>query len=216
MKQIILLALSFVLFGCDKTENQCPQIWDFHRSQLSATALIDSGTLKLQVWNPITPNAIELKQEFLKGNFDVSIDLLGLEGDTLSHPQFRLEVYDNAESVSSLCGIAVQRNIFYCYANGAEPENRDDRLIHSAIGTLQISRENGVITCSGNLGGVELSYSDTLGLQDMGVRLVLGSTIPTDGLVSVRVDDFRASHEWPDANIQGSPINWDEFDCESW
>lgn len=217
VKQVLgLVIFLIVLSGCEKEPRECQVIWQFDRNQVSASAKVDSSTLRLEVWNPTTPNAIQLSQEYLQGDFELSIDLIELVPDTLLTPQFRFEVYDVAQPESSLSGIAVHPNVFYCYVNGIASENRDDRLIPTATGNLSIKRENGFIACSAEIGGVELEYTDTIGQMEMGVRLVFGATDVTSGQIYVILDEFKVWQDWPNATTQGASTSWDGFDCQSW
>ena len=213
---VSVITLVFIFAGCEDEYDGCPEIWTLDKRQISAYAKIDSNKLVLEVWNPTSPNAIELGQEFLRGDFEVSIQLKELQWDTLVNPQFRFEVYDISNPSESLCGVAVQPNIYYCYVGGTDSQHRDNRLINSATGELKVSRINGVVSSFADIDGVVLTYADTFHNNDMGVRLVLGATEIGAGLAKSVLSDFIASSDWPYSQTQASPIQWDDFGCESW
>ena len=206
MRQILLcLMLGILVAGCNQDENGCDTVWQIDRNDLSSFARIDSSQLEMEVWNATTPNSIILTQSVLASDFELSINLLEFEWDSVVQPQFRLEVFDNSEAVS---GVAINADAFYCYVG--EPQNRDMRIMHGHTGPLQISREDEMITCSGSFGGVDLSFTDTLHSEELSVRLVLGATNTVNGQSRVVLDDF---------NILGQTemtVKPDDFSCISW
>lgn len=214
---IPFLSVAMLFAGCNSEDGRvCPKTWNLERAQISAYASADSGQLHLEVWNPVTTNAIELSQEYLEGDFEVSVKLLGMESDSVLNPQVRLEVYLLDQADERISGVAVQPDIFYCYVGGPDPSNSDNRLVHTHQGDLRVSRVGELVSSYANFGGIELTKTDTVSDANMGVRIVFGSTNMANGSVRASLTDFRAWQDWPNANIQGPPVNLDYFNCESW
>jgi hypothetical protein len=212
VRQLLLfLLVASVMLSCNETGDDCPALWRVEKDQVAAYAVNDSSELVLEVWNPVSPNAISLNQGPLLGDFSVSVSLLGFEWDSLIRPQFRLEVFDPNNSGTELSGIAVNNIAYYCYV-GTGPANRDMRLAPYSTGTMAIERENGIVTCSANIGGIALSYSDTVDAEALHVRLVLGASENGTGMMTARLDDFSLSTD----NSNGSEVMGDDFDCKSW
>jgi hypothetical protein len=212
VRQLLLfLLVASVMLSCNETSDDCPTLWRVEKNQVAAYAINDSSELVLEVWNPVSPNAISLNQGPLLGDFSVSVSLLEFEWDSLIRPQFRLEVFDPNNSETELSGIAVNNIAFYCYV-GIGAANRDMRLAPYSTGTMAIERENGIVTCSANIGGIALSYSDTVDAEALHLRLVLGASENGTGMITARLDDFSVSTD----NSIGSEVMGDDFDCKSW
>lgn len=209
------ILLSTILFvGCE-SDILDYKVWQLKRAQVSAFARIDSSQLLLEVFNPSTPNAISLSQSGLQGDFEVAIWVNALDSDTLLTPQFRLEVFDEQAETETKSGVAVNPDVVFCYAGGTEAENRDIRMINDHGGSMHIYRSADTIRCAAEFGEVSLSYADVVTDKDLTVRLVFGSTNSGSGMISTRVDNFRAFMPW-NSNISGAPVRHDEFEIESW
>ena len=208
---LVMLGLS----ACRTDEDTCPANWTLDKRELPVYAAVDSGRLVLSAWNAVSPNAIELSRQRLEGDFDLIIDLIGLDRDSLTSPQFRFEVFDLEGDESLVAGLAVNKTVVYAYV-GTEADQSDIRLISSHQGTLTITRSEGRMTCRAELGEVVISYSDTLTTNDMGVRLILGATAPSTGKIQAVLDDFVVSGGWTHSQISAPKVWSDYFDCESW
>lgn len=188
-------------------EDDCPTIWELDKHELTTSAKVESGRLTLEARNPTSSEAIELKQEVLEGDFELSLAMVSMEWDSLVIPQFRLEVYSVEDSTQTVSGVAINHNAFYCYVDAASG-NSAMRLISEHSGSMTIKKENGIISCSGSFGDVNLMLADTLDETEMGVRLVLGSSASSTGKVTVVLDDLAVSGS--------QPVLSDSFDCQSW
>lgn len=208
----LFLIIATGLVACNQDSETCPEFWNLERNQVSAYAKIDSSELVLEVWNPTSPDALVLGQGKLAGDFNVSVSLLEFEWDSLIVPQFRLEVYEPNNEQNKISGIAVNDVAYYCYS-GVGPNKRDMRLIPYSTGSVSIRRAENIITCFANIGGVELSYSDTLVSDDLHVRMVLGTSENGTGLVTAKLDDFQIDEPNSDNT---SEVFSDDFDCQSW
>lgn len=208
--------LGLLTSGCAKQSSpDCYPNWEIDRHEISCTAAIDSGQLVLTAWNSSISNSIEMSRKRLESSFELSINLVDLEWDSLTAPQFRFEVFDLNAPETLLAGLAVNKTAVYAYV-GTEADQRDIRLISSHQGTLTIARSEGRMTCRAELGEVLISYSDTLMTNDLGVRLVLGATAPSTGKIQALLDDFVVSGGWTQSQTS-PPMVWsDYFDCESW
>ena len=203
---VLLCVTTLILMACNEQASDCPAIWKLDRNDIATYALLDSSRLKMEAWNSTTPNAITLSQDGLIGDFEISIDLLSFEWDSLVAPQFRMEVYNQNVPTEGISGVSINPSAFYTYVG--TPENRDMRIIHGYAGPITISRTAGIVSCSASFGGVELSFSDTLHTQDMSVRLVLGTTESSTNETYVQLDNFSVS--------SSSAAQPDLFECESW
>ncbi|MCB0755094.1 MAG: hypothetical protein KDB98_05835 [Flavobacteriales bacterium] len=222
MRQTLLcLMLGYLIVGCNQEDDRlCTEYWNLEKGQVSAFARVDSQQLVFEVWNPVTPNAIELNQTPLIGDFEVSLSVEQMLWDSLVIPQFRLEVYSE-ESVS---GVSVNPSSFYCYVDGTEPENRDMRIMHDPTGTILITRTADTVRCSGDFGGVQMTYSNLFTSENLGVRLVFGSVELQPGLAAVYLSGFQALYDNPNPpstpnssrNFYEGVASEDRFDCQSW
>ncbi|MFM1876054.1 MAG: hypothetical protein RL266_1791 [Bacteroidota bacterium] len=199
------------LMACNNEADDCPAIWNLDKAQVSAFANSDSSGLLLEVWNPASANAITLEQGPLVGNFSLSVSLVDFEWDSLVRPQFRLEVYDPNHPDSAVNGIAVNDVAYYCYI-GTGAADSDMRLIPFSTGLLTLERVDEVFTCTADVGGVLLAYSDSCGSEDLNVRLALGAVENDVGSIVARINDFTVSSN----GSASSMVFPDDFDCESW
>lgn len=189
--------------------------WELKKGQTAAFAKIDSSQLLLEVFNPVTPNAVSLSQYPVVGNFELFIKVEGMTRDSQLVPQVRLEVYNENAEEETISGVSVNPDAFYCYAGGTDPEHRDMRMINDHSGIMQIYRSGDIISCFAMFGNTSLTYSRTVTSDDMKVRLVFGSAVNGSGLVSARLDRFRAVTGW-DTSISDPPVTDDDFDEVSW
>ena len=210
---VILCCCLFVLSCNESNETECPKIWDFDRAQITSNAFIESSELVLELFHPETPNAIELNQTGLVGDFTVSVSLNELVADTLITPQFRMEVLSEEGAPETVSGIAVNPKAIYCYVGGEYPEKGEMRLIPNASGSLTIQRLADTVFCVAGFGDVELTYRDVLPAENAMVRLVFGATSSGAGRVAVRLDDFVAE---PMPSASDFPVKNDDFSCTSW
>jgi hypothetical protein len=203
---LVILGLS----ACRTEEDGCPAIWSLNKSELPVYATADSGQIVLTAWHPVSSNVIELNQVGLNGDFELDLSLDSLQWDSLVSPQFRFEVFNAEDPNADVCGVAINPLVAYCYV-GSGPENRDMRLISAFSGILSIRRTNGSIICTSTLGDVSFQYSDTLNNNEMGVRLILGSTQSSTGKTEAWLGSFNITSA--NANTR---VKRDDFDCESW
>lgn len=212
-----------MLVSCQEEPAYCPEIWSLNRNEISSSAKIDSSQLFLEAWNSASVNSIALSQTGLVGDFEVSINLLGLEWDSLVSPQFRLEVFDENDSSFPISGVAVNPDVFYCYV-GSSPDAHDLRFINQNAGTLKIKRTEDQIECIGIFGDVSLTYAAEIPKQDVSVRLVLGTTSSSVGRAAARVGYFEASYDDPNnshgpsssTSLPNTGVASDYFSCETW
>lgn len=205
------------MVSCNQDDElDCPKIWSFDREQVSANARVDSGMLIMTVWNPATPNAIQLSQTPLIADFDVSITMDEMTWDTLISPQFRFEVFRASDPNTNMSGISVNPDAFYCYVGSTNPENRDMRVMHNPAGTMRITRRADTLKCTASLDGVTMSYEDVLHSEDMALRLVFGSTNSNQGNTSVNLRDFEGFHNLLSSVVEEKGVQSDDFSCQSW
>ena len=203
-------------------ENACPSIWTLDKSEISSSVKIDSSGLMLETWNANAVNSIVLSQTGLVGDFEVTIDLLGLEWDSLAYPQFRLEIFDESNAEFPLSGVALNNEAVYCYV-GSSPDSRDMRIVNQFSGLLKIKRTQGQIECSATLGDVGLTFPTDIPEQDVSVRLVLGSTSASVGRAAARIAYFEANDDSENntgpsssTSLPTSGVASDYFTCETW
>lgn len=210
---VFIVALSFTLLSCVEQDDLCPKIWTLDKTEISSYARIDSSGLMLETRNANAVNSIVLSQTELVGDFEVTIDLLGLEWDSLASPQFRLEVFDVADSEFPLSGVALNNEAIYCYV-GSSPDSRDMRIVNQFAGLLKIKRTQGQIECIGTFGDVSLTYGAEIPEQDVSVRLVLGSASASVGRAAARIAYFEVDYGTQVSERQS--VVSDYFTCETW
>lgn len=209
MKRIgVIFLVLMSVYGCDDQDMKCAEIWNYDAREVAAYASVDTSWLALTVYNPGSVNAFVMSQESLVGEFEISINELILEHEGLE-AQFRMEVSSSRDD-GSISGVAVQNGEAYAYA-GLDQNPSQVRLISTNKGSMSIERTGSVITSSFRFGTVSLTVSDTVEIQDMSVRLVLGSLDPEQGIIRALVDDFTIQNQDPNSKVKG-----DEFGCESW
>ncbi len=212
MRWLLILLLFGIVIGCNDQAETCPKYWDFDHAQLSAYATADSGKLVLEVLNAVSPNAVQLSQSELQGDFSLSIAVEQMFWDSTITPQLRFEVFSD-EDVS---GVSVHPNAFYCYVGSTESENRDVRLMHDPTGIMHIQRLGDTLNCTGMFGDVEMSYSKVLHSNALDVRLVFGSTEPADGNIRVVLDDFHSLQDLSGTSDEDLWVESDFFECKTW
>lgn len=205
MKRIwgIILVLTSV-YGCEKQDVDCNDIWHYDAKEVAAYASVDTGWLALTVYNPGSINGMVLSQESLVGDFEISINEMMLQHAGLE-AQFRMEV-TSAGDDPSISGVAVQNGEAYAYV-GLNQNSPQVRLISSHRGSIHIERSGSVITSAFRFGTVNLTVSDTVGTQDMSVRIVLGSLEPEQGKVRALLDDFMVQVQDPNSRVKGDGFN---------
>jgi hypothetical protein len=204
----IFILFSLVVLGCDEPTDDCPNIWQLEKAQIAAFAKADNQQLNFEVFNAEGPNAIRLEQMGLEGDFQLNLELLALEADSPSVPQFRFEVFDETAPGLRYSGIAIQPDTYYCYVGNSQPENRDNRLAHFNGAAIRITRLNDTLTCEAVVDGIALSIADTFLNEPLGVRLVFGTTANSSGSSTATVDNFQIMTE--------SVVLSDDFSCRSW
>lgn len=214
---IAVLALVAVFSGCKKQNGRCENYstWELRTGDIAAYASVDSEWLALSVYNPTSVNAIELRQQALKGDFEVTVDHVILELNDTLEPQFRLEVY-NTDDEQILSGVALQHGEAYAYVD-LNNKGSHVRIIDTNEGTLKLERHGRAVTCSFSVGDVDFSFTDSLDVQPVGVRLVLGSVEEGQGHIRALVDNFWAqdftNHE---PQTAGSEVEMDMFGYPCW
>lgn len=208
MRALFAFLCVFILVGCNDSADDCLKLWQLEKSQISAFANTDGEQLHFEVWNASGPNSIKLEQTGLSGDFQMNIDLLSLEADSPSVPQFRFEIFDESAPYERYAGVAIQPDIFFCYVGSSQPEDRDNRLAEFNQCVLRVSRLNDTVTCFSEVNGIALTMSDTFTNDALGVRLVLGAVEHGLGAAHATLDNFQISSE--------SNVRSDDFNCLSW
>lgn len=201
-----LFVLAIVFSGCDKTEESCPTIWELDKNDVSSTAIVESNQLVLKARNATTPNSVILTQEAITGDFEASISIDEFAWDSLVAPQFRFEVYSIANP-TEVGGVAINADVFYTYVQTTA--NRDLRIVHSQTGEASITRNADSLFCSATIGGISLTYGDAWTEENLGIRLVLGTTQSSNQNTHVSLSNFTFEAE------ESADIQSDDFTCRS-
>jgi|GEM_PF-3249162 len=209
MRVLAFVTLLFLLASCQKEVVECPSIWALDRHEITANVAVDSGQLVLTAFAPNEPNAIELIQQCLQGDFSIELQVDGLVWDTLTEPQFRMEVIGSDNTSAKPHGIAINRTTVLTYFDGGDGFT-DFRLIpNDHIGSMQITRTAERVFLTASFGTITLERSSVIGSSNLDLRLVLGNMGSVHGKVEVKCAQFLVA--------DGQPlVTSDEFDCPSW
>jgi hypothetical protein len=210
MRSLFTWSVFAMLFSsCGKDVDDCPVRWTLDRKEIAANVAADSGQLVLTAFAPNQPNAIELIQRGLQGDFTLDLHVDGLVWDTLTEPQFRMEVVASDDVSAKPHGIAINRTTVRTYFDGGEGSS-DFRIIpNDHIGSLTITRTGEQLVLHTSFGTIHLEHSADVGASELDLRLVLGNMGPTHGMVQFRAEQLTVS--------DGQPrVTSDEFDCPSW
>lgn len=214
MKRTVWLVLIFgiTLISCNVEEGPCPTIWDLDLRSLTANATALDNQLLLTVNNPEGPNVIEMIQGAAEGDFIFSVQVDGMEWDSLVAPQFRLEVVSEDQTFTS--GVALNHNAFYTYAD--VNDFADMRLVSTHIGVMELIRVGDTITSAGYFGNVNWQVSEVVHGQPVFLRMVFGAAEAGSGNISVTLDDFIVGPDSEATIDPNAPIKTDLFECASW
>lgn len=202
----LLFVLVFVFAGCEKAEETCPIVWELDKNDLSSAAIVENGQLVLKARNATTPNSVVLTQETISGDFEASISIDEFAWDSLVEPQFRFEVYSIANP-AEVGGVAINADVFYTYVQTTT--NRDVRIVHSQTGVASIARVADSLFCSATIGGISLTYGDAWTEENLGIRLVLGTTQTSTQNTQIWLSGFALNAEG------NTDVQSDNFTCRS-
>ncbi|MFT4682293.1 MAG: hypothetical protein ACI9FU_001054 [Granulosicoccus sp.] len=200
--------ISFLAYaGCSEIEEvDCVSDWTVKRTQLTAEAKYENGSLRIEVLNSESGQAIEVFQTGLTGDFTITTVFDSFSPGTGFGGYAQLVVTEIDNDSMGISGVSLGNGMIEAFV--AYPfEHSDSRFTDLTSGSFSIERLDSTITSTCIVGEMTVSKTKVFSNSDLKVAFQIGSTRESlTGNTGITITQFNVSK---DAGIEP-----DEFECD--